>query len=379
MSQSYDAAIIGGGLAGCAAAIRVLQRAPNARVLLLERGRYPRQKVCGEFVSAEGVALLREFSRESEPLERLLRSAAEIPRARLHAMQHTTELPVSPAALSISRYELDAALWRQAATLGADCRQESAVKKIEGSGPFTLRASDGEFRASAVINASGRWSAISAAPAAAKNGHHWIGLKAHYREPAPEKCVELYFFAHGYCGVQPAGENTVNACAMVRADAATTLNEVFALHPALGARSRRWIGSALMEPVATAPLVFRKPEPVARRMFNAGDAAGFIDPFSGNGMTLALQSGALAADCAGEYLAGRSELDSALALYAARYRREIEGSFRRVGWVRALLSLPRPAAIAALKMLELPGMGSLLVRKTRASSKSAAPNSLAAL
>ena len=363
MNTRFDLAIIGGGLAGCAAAVRVLQNAPNAKVLLLERGRYPRQKVCGEFLSSEGVAALRQIAVRSEPLQRLLAAAITIQRARIHVAQRSAEFPVEPAALSLSRSVLDSALWQHAIALGADCRTECNVGKMEGEGPFHLRTGCGEFHARAVINASGRWSAISAARQQPKNGQHWIGLKAHYREREPEQCVDLYFFPHGYCGVQPAGENAVNVCAMVRADAATRLDQLFKLTPALAARSTRW--TPLMEPVATAPLIFHRPAPILRHLFNAGDAAGFIDPFSGNGMTLALQSGMLAAECLGECLGGRASLESALAAYATRYRRELESSFRRVGWVRALLSLPRPTAIAALKLLELPGVGNLLVRKTR--------------
>src|SRR5437588_9417783 len=62
-STDYDLAIVGGGLAGCAAAIHALRAVPASRVLVLERGRYPRQKVCGEFLSAEGVAMLCEFAK----------------------------------------------------------------------------------------------------------------------------------------------------------------------------------------------------------------------------------------------------------------------------------------------------------------------------
>jgi len=366
MERPYDVAIIGGGLAGCAAAIRLLQSRPEARVLVLERGRYPRQKVCGEFLSAEGVAALKQLGSESATLQQNIRSAVVIARAKLHALGRSAEFPVSPAALSISRFDLDPALWHRAISLGADCRQECAVKKIEGSGPFLLRTSSAEFRARSVINAAGHWSSFADARPGQKNGHHWIGLKAHYRERSPNDAVELYFFSHGYCGVQPVSENAVNACAMVRADVATRLDQVFALNPALKARSQDW--QPMMEPIATAPLFFRRPEPLTNSAFNAGDAAGFIDPFSGNGMTLALQSGLLAAECVAEYIAGSAELDAALALYAARYRRQLHGSFRRVAWARALLNLPRPAASAALRFLKLPGMGRLLVSKTRSSA-----------
>jgi flavin-dependent dehydrogenase len=344
----------------------MLQAAPRARVLVVERGRYPRQKVCGEFLSAEGVSALRALARDSAELKQMIWSAPAISRARLHALGRYAEFPVEPAALSLSRFELDDALWQHAIGLGADCHADRSVSKIEGSGPFQLATSTGEFHTRAVINAAGRWSAISAPNRGRKNGAHWIGLKGHFRETSSDNAVELYFFQHGYCGVQPVGENKANACAMVRADVATSLGEVFALNPALEARSRDW--QQLGEAVATAPLVFREPKPVAHSVLNAGDAAGFIDPFSGNGMTLALLSGVLAAECLSEFLNDTRDLESAQALYARRYRQELRGSFRRVAWTRMLLSLPRPFALGVLKFFDLPGVGDFFVQQTRTSA-----------
>ncbi len=52
-----------------------------------------------------------------------------------------------------------------------------------------------------------------------------------------------------------------------------------------------------MEPVTTSPLVFHKPEPLQNAMLQVGDAAAFVDPFIGDGISLALRSGALAAEC----------------------------------------------------------------------------------
>jgi flavin-dependent dehydrogenase len=360
MTETYDVAIAGGGIAGCAAAIRILQRAPEAKVLVLERGRYPRQKVCGEFLSPEGVETLRSLG--GEPLHRVLASAIRIPRARLHAYGRSAGFPVEPTALGISRLDLDLALWQQATSLGADCRAECSVKSIEGTGPFRLQTNAGEFSARAAINTAGRWSALSASRSR-PNGHPWIGLKAHFRERLPERAVELYFFRNGYCGLQPVADDTIDVCALVRADAATRLDQVFALNPALHERSRSW--QPLMEPLATAPVIFRRPEPVTDHIFNAGDAAGFIDPFSGNGMSLALQSGVLTAACVREFLSGRVDLATALAGYAAAYREHLGGGFRRVAWLRALVSMPRAAALATVQMLNLPAVGSFVVRKTR--------------
>ena len=98
----------------------------------------------------------------------------------------------------------------------------------------------------------------------------------------------------------------VNASAMVRADVASTLPEVFARHPALRERSRNW--SPLSDPVSTSPLIFRQPQPERDGMLMVGDAAGFVDPFVGDGISLALRGGALAAHCLASFFAGETSL-----------------------------------------------------------------------
>ena len=215
--MTFDLAIIGGGPAGTAAAITAARS--GGRVLLLERGRFPRHKVCGEFISPEGVALLEDLG-----LHDLVRRAPPIARARIFAERSVAEASLFPAAASVSRYELDHALWRLAIAAGADCRQQVEVRGITGSGPFDLATSVGAFRARAVINASGRWSNLRRRRLTQGPRKKWVGWKAHYREPGVVESVDLYFFADGYCGVQPLGDGCVNVCAMVRAAGAASID-----------------------------------------------------------------------------------------------------------------------------------------------------------
>ena len=134
-------------------------------------------------------------------------------------------------------------------------------------------------------------------------GPRWIGVKGHFREPNASRTTDLYFFQRGYCGVQPVANDMVNACAMVRSDCATTLEESFRLHPKLAERAARW--TPVTQPVSTAPLVYRDIQPVRGSLIYAGDAAAFIDPFVGDGISIALRSGRLAAQWVCRFLAGK--------------------------------------------------------------------------
>ena len=362
----YDLIVIGGGPAGTSAAITCARS--GARVLLLERGRFPRHKVCGEFVSAESLELLVSLLAPTHA--RLFSDSVRIPRSRVFLDGRKLHAPIDPPAASISRLELDAALWDSAEHYGVDGRQQTAVQRISGMGPFLVEGSGGEFESRALVNASGRWSNLNSGTADA-SGLKWLGLKGHFAESSAPASVDLYFFDGGYCGVQPVDisdgaerNGRINACAMVRADVASTLAEVFVCHPALRERSRGW--KPLSDPVSTSPLVFREPRPERDGILMAGDAAGFVDPFVGDGISLALRSGRLAGECLIPFFAGTVSLVEAARNYRGTYERRLTPVFRTSSKIRRMLSLPRRVRIPILRLLEkTPAITRYLVSKTR--------------
>ncbi|PYX24875.1 MAG: hypothetical protein DMG82_06985 [Acidobacteria bacterium] len=363
----FDLAVIGGGPAGTCAAITAVRA--GARVLLVERGRLPRQRVCGEFVSAESLALLAGLLASSAPA--LLSGALRIPQARLFFDGHSVHAPIDPPAASIARFDLDFTLWQAAQQAGVSTSVETTIESVTGSGPFTLRTEAEELHVRAVINASGRWSNLRPAgpDPLPDQKEKWLGLKAHFSEPSPHPSVDLYFFEGGYCGVQPveladSREGRVNACAMVRSHIARSLPEVFALHADLSVRARKW--QPLMEPVSTSPLIFREPEPVENSVLMVGDAAAFVDPFIGDGISLALRSGALAGECLVPFFKSEISLAEAATQYERAYRNRLLPVFRNSSQLRRLLRLPRPLRKSVGHLLETaPALSRLLVRMTR--------------
>jgi flavin-dependent dehydrogenase len=356
----YDLAIVGGGPGGSAAAITAARL--GAKVVLLEAGDFPRQKVCGEFVSAESLDILRDLLRAFAEADSVLRAAPVIDEVRLFLAGRQIQTAVRPPALSIPRYELDRLLWRAAGQSGVHTIGNCEVREIDGDGPFRVNTATGEFHAASVIVAAGRWSRFRPS-VVVPPGPKWIGLKAHFREVRPSRSTDLYFFDRGYCGVQPVCEDVVNACAMVRSDRATSLDRALWLHPGLAERSRNW--QPVTEPVSTAPLIYRTPEPVRGNFVFVGDAAAFIDPFVGDGISIALRTGCLAANALVPLIRDGGKLQDAVASYQRNYNEQFAPLIRAAARIRTLLSCPQPILAAGLPLLRLPGVLPFIIRKTR--------------
>ncbi|GAC1430763.1 MAG: NAD(P)/FAD-dependent oxidoreductase [Terriglobales bacterium] len=363
----YDLIVVGGGPAGAAAAISSARH--GAAVALFDSSRFPRHKVCGEFVSGESLDLLDTLLADDD--KKLLRGSIRLPRARIFVDGRTIETAVGSPAASIARIDLDIALWHSAQKCGVDARQQTMVRAIEGAGPFRVMTSSGAYDARSVINTSGRWSNLNSQHERdAKLKEKWLGVKAHFAEDSPPHSVDLYFFDGGYCGVQPvnvsgaAGVGRINACAMVRADVVSTLSEVFAQHPALLERSRSW--QPLSQPVSTSPLIFRQPEPERNGIIKAGDAAAFVDPFVGDGISLAMRSGKLAADSLAAFFCSEVSLGEAVDSYRRAYEQRLSPVFSASSKIRRLLTLPKAVRIPLLMFSEkVPAVARYMVSKTR--------------
>jgi flavin-dependent dehydrogenase len=106
-------------------------------------------------------------------------------------------------------------------------------------------------------------------------------------------------------------------------------------------------------------LIYRQPQPVRGHVILIGDAAAFIDPFAGDGISIALRSGQAAGRCVGQFLAGETTLTESVAAYGREYARQFAPLLSAASWVRSLLSLP------AFELLRFPGVMPFVIRKTR--------------
>lgn len=345
--NSYDIAVIGAGPGGSAAAITAARA--HKRVLLVDRDDFPRHKVCGEFVSFESTQLLESLLADE------LEAYPRIQYVRLFRGNDVHEGTLRAKALSVTRYDLDAMLLNAARTRGVDVRTGCRVLSVSPQNDgFVINGEADAFRARHVVNASGRWSELR--EDRALPDERWIGIKQHFFEVASSLSTDLYFFDGGYCGVQPIADARVNVSTLVRAEVARTMGDVIMRSQALAQRSHDW--KPVTDPITTAPIVFGPPQPVSRGMVNVGDAAAFIDPFLGDGIAIALQTGVLAGRC---LISGN--IDS----YRKQYMRRVAPALRRAALLRKL-----SGSTLAWQMMRVPGMIAATARVTRVHIDSAA-------
>ncbi|HWW76759.1 MAG TPA: FAD-dependent oxidoreductase [Pyrinomonadaceae bacterium] len=438
-STDFDAIIIGGGPAGASAAVHLA--ATGARVLLAERERFPREKLCGEFISPE---CLEHFARlgvltrmEQAGGSRVSETIFYAPSGRGVAVPSAWfgSLSGGGAALGLSRAEMDARLLARAREAGVVVIEESALagvvvedSRVRG---VRLHTSEGvrEVRARVTLDATGRHRAVvrraarelvregkregkrgSARTGVEHTDAHVEGATARTEAPtartevvtvrarlvafkahldgargAPGVC-EIYFYPGGYGGLSPVEGGASNLCFIARArdvrdagsDAARVVREVLmrnrrAARTLAEASARtRWLGVSVES--------FGRHEPAPfEGLLAVGDAAAFIDPFTGSGMLMALEGGELAARAvagwlsrAGGDFARDGDDYASLALdYRASYAARFDARLRLCGLLRrAALA---PTALAEVGVLALGASETLRRRLARATRGAASP------
>ena len=403
--SDFDVIIVGGGPAGASAAIHLAGR--GARVLLAEQKRFPREKLCGEFISPE---CLEHFARLGV-LERMaLAGGAHVsqtvfytPGGRSLAVPSEWFGGGARGALGLSRAEMDACLLARAREAGARVVEDAPLAGVVVEGGrvagVRLHAAGGgvrEYRSRVSVDATGRQRTLARHAARELNSGRGgdarrvegpraraplVAFKAHLEgaRGEPGTC-EIYFYRGGYGGLSPVEGGLSNLCFIARArdvrefgsDAERVMREVLmrnrrAAHTLAPARARtRWLGVSIESFGRSAPAP-------AGGLLAVGDAAAFIDPFTGSGMLMALESGELAAQTVARWLAGsgstRAPFDSLARDYRDAYDRRFRARLRLCSALRrAAFAPPQLTELAAVALGASERLRRRLARATRRSA-----------
>lgn len=295
--EMFDVAIVGGGPAGSSCAAFCAQA--GLRTLLVEREKFPREKVCGDCLNPSCWPVLQRLQVESQ--------VRGLPHGELRAVEFigTNRQSVSialpeGAEIAVKRTLFDALLLSQARALGADVQEQTTVSELHRNENWEIVTDREVFKAKILVAADGRNSTVARlCNLLPRVGKERVALQSHI--PLPKNFGErivLQFLPEGYSGQAPTGNGELNLCLVGKPNSVSKLKS-WAENEFCISRDHSWR--------TITPLRREALRPVHPRLFLVGDAARVVEPFTGEGIFYALRSGELAAYTIGKFIAGVNE------------------------------------------------------------------------
>jgi flavin-dependent dehydrogenase len=298
--------VIGGGPAGASTACRLAQAGRS--VLLIERNAEADHKVCGEFLSVEAQRYLSHLGLDLDHF-----GASRIVSVRVISGRTVAEVDLPFTARALSRRVLDEALLRAAASSGARIDRGAPVRRIapEHADWLVDGGAAGRVRAQALFLATGKHDLRGVRRPVTGTRSDLIGFKMHLMLAASQRigldgAVEIALFPGGYSGLQVIEGQTANLCLLVSRSCFEHLGrqwdnllEHIREHCPHMALRLDGAETALPRPLAIFHIPYgfiHAPHPSeSESLFRLGDQCAVIPSFTGDGMSIALHSGLLAA------------------------------------------------------------------------------------
>jgi flavin-dependent dehydrogenase len=372
-----DVAVVGAGPAGAAAAILLAEHGLD--VIVLDRAALPRPHiVCGEYLSPEAARLLDRLG-VLKAVDAL--GAAPLAGMRITAPDGTVVVgryrtvggwrPYRQHAMGVSRATLDGALVERLRGLPVDLRERTRVVDVlvEHGRVVGVRAEDGEqrtldVRARVVVGADGRASVV-AQRLGCRRPHSLRRMALMTYVSGLADCRELgeiFVDPPDYAILNPIGPDRVNLGLVVPLSHAAPWSG--RLHDFLAARvrqlphlARRLAGASRVAPIrALGPLALRVAPPRAAGVVLVGDAAGFYDPFTGEGIFTALRSAELVAVTIARALRSDDVSVRALAAYERARREAFRGKERVTRALQLVIGHRRLANLACRALARRPAV-----------------------
>ena len=340
-SKIYDCAIVGGGLAGLTLAIQLANSGRS--VILFEKETYPFHKVCGEYISLESWQYLITLGLPLDQMNLPIIKRLQVTASNGKELQQ--DLPLG--GFGISRYKIDNSLKDIAILSGVtvieNCKATDVSFKDE---QFFISTSKGIINSRICCGSFGKRSNIDInwkrqfTQHSANKLNNFIAVKYHISTNHPDNLISLHNFENGYCGISKIEDGKYCLCYLTNAanlyDTALSISQIS----------------------------FEKKTSVQNHVLMVGDAAGLITPLCGNGMSMAMHAGKIAAENIKDFLENKISRNGLEKKYTEEWEKNFKTRLMTGRLVQRFFGKSWLTNIFIGIMKSFPSITKMIVRKT---------------
>ena len=302
-NNTYDVALIGGGLAGLNLSIQLARKGHS--VVLFEKETYPFHKVCGEYISMESWDFLtKEIGVDLKEHEVAFINKLWITSPEGESLKSDLDL----GGFGISRYKLDFLLKNIALEAGVSVIENCKAEEVHFQNDiFNIKTTRGSFKAMVCCGSWGKRSNFdvkwkrSFTEKTSYRLNNYVGIKYHVKMDFEEDVIALHNFKDGYCGMSKIEDDKYCVCYLTKASNIKKAGsikkaeeKILYLNPHLK-KVFESMEHCYDAPLSISQISFSKKNAVENNVLMIGDAAGMITPLCGNGMSMAMHGSKLAA------------------------------------------------------------------------------------
>ncbi|MDA1052628.1 MAG: FAD-dependent monooxygenase [Planctomycetota bacterium] len=378
--QRWDLVVIGAGPAGSMAAREA--SLAGARVLLVDRASFPRPKVCGCCINGAAIGVLTDVG-----LGDLLRHncAQQLHAVRLASAGRIANIRLSEG-VSLSRERFDTALIQAAIDAGAEFldQTQALISNVNADARAVILKRDMTEQSAAaksIVVAGGLGCRVFAEPSSDErhaSPASRVGAGTVLDVAPAEYCGGTIYMAchkHGYVGLVRLEDDRLDIAAALDSDAIKQHGGIAKLAAQILTHAGLSIPEAMDDANwhGTAKLTQHREHVAAERCFFIGDAAGYVEPFTGEGMAWALASGRAVAPIVVDLLQDDGEAD-AMQAWTDQHRRLIARRARLCRYVSRMLRYPAVVSVAVRLLAHAPWLARPVVRSLNASFQAGRAN-----
>lgn len=338
---TYDAAIIGGGLAGLALAIQLARSGRS--VVLVEKEKYPFHKVCGEYISLEAWNFLMSLGLSLNEMD--LPIIDKLFLTAPGGKSFMTSLPLG--GFGISRYTLDHLLAIEAKKAGVHLLEETRAEDVLFAGVYQVKVASKTnsslktIAAKVCCAAHGKRSNLDVKwkrdflQRGDRKLDNYVAVKYHVRTDWPPNVIGLHNFEQGYCGISRIENDYYCLCYMTRAEELRASGGNIRQLEERVLYQNPFLKSILLNstrcehfPITISQISFAPKAQVENGVLMLGDAAGLITPLCGNGMSMALHSSKMAFQLVNDFLFDRITRTEMEERYTRQWREQFSARLR---------------------------------------------------